>query len=745
MPTVPMLEAPDVAQEPLPGRAYPRFDENVPDAAYGGPVAEGLQNVSQAATQVDAQFKAQHDQLRVIDANTQLEAGLAALQYGKPDQNGTMQGGAFSLHGTDAMNLPAKFIPEYQKMADSISSTLTPDQQALFKPHIAAGQAKLNVELNRYEYQESDRLANQIFTSGTDQAVASAATGWRDPLAIGKARLDLKALVSMQGDKEGWDPATREVQTRAALARLDGGVIDSMLAAGNSKGAQSYFESARDEIAQFNPKVAEEIQKNIQAGRVTDTANSVLSAYKSNLDSGARALLAVQKSDLPPEQQAQVIGLVERGRSEYAQAQAQDPHNRAQLTALHDSIASGTVTPQAAGTVDALWRRGALTDDQRTTMRDEVLRAQKKGNADQEAVDYVRSALADGRPLDPKEDKNAVDTYFRRTTPDPAGSTGYNNSAVSLTSKTGVVPDSAVSYIRASLVGGQPAEKAKAAQLAASLQRSNPAAYLEGIDKETRSLASTINDAVAAGASPESAVAMATEAAKRSETQQEFLKKQWDDLVPRGQSWENYDRHAIARDLKNDPAWQIPGILHGIARTVTFGSDVPRIPDAMAADYQTILRDNFMNHTGGNLPQAHQNAMNDLKGVWGLTEVNGKREPMKYAPELMFPGLTADDIRADMAKKGYGAAHLVESIETGSSGGKVWNLQEPDKFGAWTTVRDENNMPVRYQLPQPDAKARSFEAQEQQFKDEETARAARANRDAAREAAAERALGPVGP
>lgn len=245
--SVPNLEAPSVQEEPLPGRPYPRFDTNVPEASFGEPIARGIEAVSAEETQEAAKQKVQNDNLRVIDANTQLEAGRNALLYGQPDAQGNRSGGAFSLHGKDAMNLPATVIPQYQKMADQIGSTLTPDQRRLFQAHIDAGSNELNLQLNRYEYQEANRLSNEIYSNGASQAVESASVGWRDPNVIGKSRADIKGLVSMQGDREGWSDSEKAAQTQKLLAEMHFSVIDRMLADGDPRAALRYFVGTQDQ------------------------------------------------------------------------------------------------------------------------------------------------------------------------------------------------------------------------------------------------------------------------------------------------------------------------------------------------------------------------------------------------------------------------------------------------------------------------------------------------------------------
>lgn len=248
MAVVPNLEEPSVQAEPLPGRAYPRVQDTVDEAAFGSPVAQGLSALSSAETEEQTKQKNENDQLRVIDANTQLEAGRNALLYGTVDpQTGQRTGGAFSLHGTDAIDLPNKFLPEYQKLASQISSTLTPDQQRLFQAHVAAGQNELDLGLNRYENEEANRLAGQVYTNGANQAVESASVGWRDPLAIGKSRADIKALVAMQGSREGWPADEQAAQTQKLLAQMHYSVVDRMLTDGNPQAALRYFVGTKGE------------------------------------------------------------------------------------------------------------------------------------------------------------------------------------------------------------------------------------------------------------------------------------------------------------------------------------------------------------------------------------------------------------------------------------------------------------------------------------------------------------------
>jgi len=260
VPTVPVLETPTVQQEPLPGRALPRVSDDVSAASFGGGVAQGLSAVGGAASEQQAKLKQQNDHTRVIDANTQLEAARDAMLFG-PNGKG---GGAYSLRGMDAINMPDRYLPQYDKVAAGIGASLTADQKRLFGDHVANGRAALNTELNRYEYGQSNQLADTVYANATKQAVSSAALNWRDPDKVNKSRADLGALVQLQGDREGWDATTRQQTLKDAMGTMHQNVVEEMSAEGNTAAARTYLfgASAKGEI---EPKAADSMLRMLNA------------------------------------------------------------------------------------------------------------------------------------------------------------------------------------------------------------------------------------------------------------------------------------------------------------------------------------------------------------------------------------------------------------------------------------------------------------------------------------------------
>lgn len=236
MPTVPTLEAPQVEEQALPGRPYPRLDANVPESAGGEGAAQGLTQLGGAEFEQEHKLKTQQDQLRTLDAATQLRAGSTALQYG---QNG--QGGVFSLHGMDAMDLPNKVLPQYDAMASKISSTLTPDQQRMFQAHVLEGRSELHTNLERHEFSEGNVLQDEILKNSAQRTMASAAASWRDPTMLARSQSDLKGIVEMEGDRKGWTPDIRDTHYKDLVGALHQNVIVSMIGSGDLDAARTYL------------------------------------------------------------------------------------------------------------------------------------------------------------------------------------------------------------------------------------------------------------------------------------------------------------------------------------------------------------------------------------------------------------------------------------------------------------------------------------------------------------------------
>jgi hypothetical protein len=693
-----------VQPEALPGRAWPHVPGEVPAGVFGGEIGRGIESVGAAVESVQRHA----DETQALDAHNQIQRhALTTLNDG--------QGGGFlSLQGKNAIGAGPQYLQQFDEQAKDVLSRI-PSPRARLAAQNSYMQTRNHLEeqINTHTLQQTKEYGLDTAQNTVKVSTEAYGANYNHPDIMAAQRdhgdFALETFARQAGKSPEWLEEAKYQEHR----KQDEGALTNMLAENKVGMAKAYFDHVKGEL---RPQDVKQFQHAIQAGEIDATGNGILAAYHQDTNTGDKQLSQLDKSGLTPEQQSKVIQRVEQGRRELAMLQQANPAIRQLILGLYGSIASGTVAPNALGAVASLYRRGAITMDQQLSLNDQILRAQKKGDQNKDDLSYVRDAIENRTPLDPKDKEmdRKVNLYLAETTMgQPPGSPAYNNAATEITARVGVVPSGAISFSRASLVGGDPKAAAAGAQLMASLERANPRAFAEAVgeDKETRAMADTVNTVVGAGGDPVAAVNLARENAQRSKAERKFLDDAWNAQHSPGQKWLTIDTNAIRSGLSDDPHYRTPGFLG----TSIGGEAVPAVPMTMAAEYSDLVKQYFY-HTGGDLKQARALALNDLKGTWGVSQVNGKRELMKYAPERMFPNLTVEDIHADKAKEGYGGARLVESSETGSSGGRIWNLAEKDNFGAWDVVRDEQGMPVRYQLPQP-KKAQPFEQELKDYED----------------------------
>lgn len=419
MPTVPTLETPTVQQEGLPGRAFPRVDDSVSPASFGGGIAQGIEAVGAAGSEEQAKQKQQNDHLRVIDANTQLEAARNGMLFG-PDGKG---GGAYSLKGMDAINMPDRYLPQYDKVAGNISASLTPDQQKLFTDHVAIGRNALNTELNRYEYTQSNQLADTIYANATKQTATNAALNWRDPDAVTKARADMSSLVQLQSSREGWDATTSQQMLQEHMSNLHQGVVEQMSAEGNIAAARTYLFSASAK-GEMEPKAADSMLRMLNAQEEhklamddklqRDASNNLLkSAIKMSMDGTLTAQYIEQHhATWEPPAYEYAYGLLQ-GKKDQT-----DPHVYAPL--LKDALSGKDVSEPLT---QALYNHQISLADYKGAL--EKSEAPRKGYVTRGA-DYISEALKPNPlvadPAGQRSHANALDDWRQWTDDHPDAS-----------------------------------------------------------------------------------------------------------------------------------------------------------------------------------------------------------------------------------------------------------------------------------------------------------------------------------
>jgi hypothetical protein len=568
----------------------------------------------------------------------------------------------------------------------------------------ALPQLRAQVQENAMRWEAVQRTAFRT-QSVLDNSSKLASIVQSDPTQLAS----VGAQLSGQINALGLDPDVRtQLRTRVAgqlaVAAAQGAAVQDPL------GTLTKLGNPQDtSFPGLDPQQRTAVQAYARAQLVHSQATTISQVYANEgFGAGDQALAALEQAQgLPADVRNDVLAktnaLVQQLRTQRRQQYAP------QLSQLEENIASGKAGDEDRGAAWELYQHGALDPGQLAGTLSAIDRSELKASQDNVALDAVAKAYTMSTPLDPKDSgaRQAADQYF--TTKLAAGvqpgTPGYANAAVQMARHTGIVPDSAISWARANLTSGDPQVAAQGADLIARLEAGNPRALGFALDDRTKAMADSISQAVKAGTPAPIAVQNARQLAQISPAQMTELKQQWAATKPA-----TTQAGALTNLLKSDPEFK-PG----------FFSDLPQVPTAMQGEFDTATQ-RYFDLTGGNIEQARQLAMQDLKRVWGVSDVNGKREILPYAPEVMFPGLTSADVRQDLASSVAANAQavrrydpetgnlvqaaaapdsirLVPTDRTARTNGMEWQLGAPDQYGAMDVLRGTDGNPLIYRLP----------------------------------------------
>ena len=239
-------------EEPLPGRAYPRFSDESSPNDFGAQVGEALEKQGD-------QIQQMHNRTQVIAANSALTdwKNNATFNGLDPSQNGA--DAIYAQKGQNAVNLPQKYLPQFDQQVQQIASTLTPQQQDAFMAHAQQERSDFGLNINRYEYQEGQRTADIVNQTANQTTIKDAALNWRDPGRIATARDHLAMQASAQAVRAGFAPDSPEAQAMhdQLVGQMHGAVVQQMAAEGNIGGAANYL---YQNIGEMDLKQGESLQ-----------------------------------------------------------------------------------------------------------------------------------------------------------------------------------------------------------------------------------------------------------------------------------------------------------------------------------------------------------------------------------------------------------------------------------------------------------------------------------------------------
>lgn len=655
------------------------------------PVQEGLRRIipevrpSQVGNAVeDLGFSA-------INAQRSMQAKDAAVYVGKGIAQARVSAEQTFL---DAQQKPQEdidkdggFTPSVMKSftdasKDLVANAPNPIAKQLMQSHLQQLGADLQIRAMK---QDAENRAVQKVASATDSAKLAATAVELAPNSWKSAGGEQHASIANMG-------LPADIATK--LQEQSNAVITQAAAKGYAKTnpaeTLNRLNDPKDELFASLPLAQREATENYAKDQLaTQTAGPIVDFYRNQGPTqGAKALQNIDHANLPDDVKQSVYQKVEAGLGQWHAEQRQV--NAPALQGVEERLANGKTTLGDRGVVWDLYNKGAITDPGEMIGR--IEKAQEKQVQDDAMRHYASEAYRTSTPLDPQDDqtKKAINDVFTYSTNGVApGSPEWINRAADIGAKTGVTPKAAVDWSRTTLISGPPQDAARAAQTLQRMGDANPRGVGFAVDEHTKALAMMVNEAVHAGTDPTAAVEHARTVAALPEADRTRL-----DQIYRAKQYTQKSENDLTSLLKDTD--------NGFRSH--FWQGIPDVPPEMTGEFEQ-LRSQYFKLTGGNVDQAGKLAVQDMKNIWGISEVNGPKEFMPFAPEAMNPGLTTSGVRADMeaSAKGHTAdpskVRLIATADTYQSNGQRWGLGIPDQFGAFNVLTDEKGRMIPYQIP----------------------------------------------
>jgi hypothetical protein len=497
-----------------------------------------------------------------------------------------------------------------------------------------------------------------------------------------------QALATYQSSSP--DLITSALHTAAALPGPQGDAVIQQLHQGDLDRLNALVASRTITPEQANTlhqKFLSDADNQFSGQKIDTSLQPIIASMRSNVIASDKLILQADPNLTPEENQARQAEY-EKDRAAWTQTQSRARVD--DLNNVHQALGAGSYGASVEGQVRSLYKVGAMTEEGYFSAMSESLRNQRGALEDDASLKLVDAAVhGEGPPLDPKDPaaRKAVDLYFQThvamsgNVSDPQ----YAIGASTLVKQLGILPRTVQAQIRVGLLSGDPTTTARAAALAAKIQRDNPDADVYSGNKRIEAIAGLVNDNTSAGLPPAQAMAMAHQAVDISPEQKKVRDA-------------GYAAGVKASNRTNNDALQ--SVLQ--SQDGSLFTHAPQAPVGMQAAYDSLTRQYFSQV--GDIAKAREIAGNQLRQSWRVTSVNGSPEYQQYGvPDSQVPTVRAD-IASSVKAAGYqgdpSAVHLTPNENTVSSQGRSWTLTHTDpQTGAQDVLLGSNNRPLRYDLP----------------------------------------------
>ena len=578
----------------------------------------------------------------------------------------------------------------YQAQMQAIKEQTLKQTPDMYKPEVA-------IQFDSHIAAGSNRIQEAAIKQGQEDAAFAYSSA--QPLIIKSAVRDAQSLPQNQ-------QAARIQQT----VEQENAKIDNMRANGVISQEKADAEKA-NVVAKFKEEMYE--------GHATSVANELFEdARKGDVPTSDKKLAAyTNRDDVTDEDKVRVTQKYEQIREQHVLEQSQ--LHAQEISQLNSFIAQepgqkegrGAFGPHVDQSIEDMHTKGWISDHTAETMHAEVARNAAKGKEDDTGVARFDAALhGEGPPLDPQspEDKKAAAVGWSTLKAQEHlqfGTDAYTQSLTTIVTKTNMLPRGAQQELEANLVGQDPVKAAQAAATYKRLEDAAPSAALyDGAPTRSAALVFYTNKNIGS-MDPAAAVTLARQTVDVSPQQQKQRDDDYTDAVKTNTQRNPHKANSeVLQTLAN--GW------YGEKHALWPQSKAPDVPGAMRGDFEALTREFFA--TTGNIEDAQRLAGVQLHKSYGVTDVNGKPQIMKWGTN--FPPEDKDVVREAIARVAAANGFAPEGpgdvehdparirltpdpFSTDRTQGAAWRMTTYDKDGTPSLLLGPDHLPVLFNRP----------------------------------------------
>jgi len=269
--------------------------------------------------------------------------------------------------------------------------------------------------------------------------------------------------------------------------------------------------------------------------------------------------------------------------------------------------------------IEAAYQQRVISAEKRTSLIKELdAQAEKESKAAISSA-FVTSALNAKTPLSSRnpDHRKAVDAYFLEMEADLTTDEGINQT-VELVSSTTIMPKTVQEYVQAHSKSGDITQSIQAAEVVARINEKTPQA-LGSVPADVKAFSLLVSRNIGAGMDEEKAVELSRMSVYG--LSEEDKRAYADEFKLNTKDYRENNRTYLNDKIDDD-------------FDPNFFDSQPSTPLAMEAEFNLIVEE-YIPLTK-DLDTAKELAYKDLKNVWARTEINGKPEMTKYAPESYY-------------------------------------------------------------------------------------------------------------